>query len=326
MNLKKISDNMLLPFGKEVGLFSDVQYSVPGLFLFSKLIYDCMDLVSCKLGYDIPVKFIYGSAHLKWNSGRLILNTYGSDFSLNGIAGELMMANKRGIIPLLTFSNTVIKSDDFKDRKCNYVLNILNEIGGGVILYNCDLKHYIEEKYSNISIHGSVILSTFEKNRNFEYYKKLSDEYKSYIIHPDDNFDYDLLEKLPKKNAVILINERCYYKCKKRREHYMSISREQIALIKNSYKDSEFLNVCKAIPEIKQSSSRLRNISLTISEIKKLNKIGYNFFKLQGRTDDLFIFFFDFLRYTLNNDMIFPNIYTIFSFQINKFKKETGSD
>ena len=48
-------------------------YSVPGLFLYSDLIYQCLDQVKEKFGYAIPVRYLYGAPKVRWNCGRLII-------------------------------------------------------------------------------------------------------------------------------------------------------------------------------------------------------------------------------------------------------------
>lgn len=304
-------------------LINGVAYNIPGIFLCSKLIYLFMDMVEGKFGYKLPIKYIYGASPLlRWNGGRLVLNYYDSEFSLKDTEKELLRAVERGITPLLTFSNTHIDNAyDLADEKCNEVLTIINEIEGGVIVTSELLYEYIKEKFPNVKVHASVIKTAYTENRDESYYSLLSDKYDSFVIHPDDNFDINLLKNLPKKNAEIIINERCYYKCEMRKMHYDSISDEQINYSSNSWKNENFLQNCVAIPENKQSFSKKRNISLTTSEVKKLHNLGYNLFKIQGRTDNLNLFFFDLMRYTLESEFVFPNMYAIFSSQIDKFLK-----
>ena len=317
--------DMALPLGKDAAFLQGAIYNIPGIFLFSELIYQLMDIVYDKTGYKLPIKYMYGAPQLRWNNGRLILNNYNSDFSIKGIEKEIVSANERQITPLLTFSNLYVEKADLKDSKCNDVLKMVNEVKGGVIVANDILKQYIAETYPNIVLHASVILTAFKQERNIEYYKKMSQEYECYVVHPDDNFNIDKLEMLPKENAEIILNERCIYNCNIRKSHYESISKEQIAQAENQNLNTHFLDACRAMPEIKQATSKWRNISLTGDEMKKIYNMGYRLFKLQGRTDDLHVFFFDLLRYTLNNEIIFPTIYPIFSFYIEKFKKGANS-
>ena len=54
----------------------------------------------------------------------------------------------------------------------------------------------------------------------------------------------------------------------------------------------------------------------------RLGELGFQLFKLQGRLDIPYVFFFDFLRYTLENEVAFPAMYPIFSFSIRQYLKE----
>ena len=80
------------------------------------------------------------------------------------------------------------------------------------------------------------------------------------------------------------------------------------------------------IPEYKQANSPFRNTSLTLSEVEVIYNLGYRQFKLQGRTDGLYVYFFDLMRYMLEPNIVFPHLYPIFSFYIDKFIKEYYSE
>lgn len=312
---------MLLPSGSSASLFSDVNYSIPGAFLFSDLLFKCLDIIENKVDYAIPIKFMYGSPNFLWSGGRLIIKNNFSLYNDEDIEKEIISIKNRNITPLITFSNSKITEDDLKDSRCNYVLSLLNSMNCGVIIASDILRKYIAENFSNISIHASVIFDSFEEKRDSLFYKKLSDIYDYYVVHPDDNFNNLLLDSIPKNNAEILLNEKCHYACKIRKNHYLSISNEQKMLACGKYKSKNFLRACSSIPINKQAKTKERNISLTIQELKDIRNKGFTLFKLQGRTDDLSLFFFDFLRYTLENNLVFPTIYPIILHYIEEFKK-----
>ena len=54
----------ILPQGEAAALMPGASYSLPGLFLYSKLIYQCLDQVQDKFGYAIPVRYPAGNAIL----------------------------------------------------------------------------------------------------------------------------------------------------------------------------------------------------------------------------------------------------------------------
>ena len=309
----------LLPQGDLVKLIPDVTYNVPGLFQFSSLIFSYIELIEKKFNFHIPIKYIYGAPPVKWNGGRFLL--YEGIPSSHIIENELKGCTLRGITPLLTFSNILISKTDLEDILCNRILEILDNLSGGVILSSDILYHYIKKNYPNIKIHASVIKCTNTKNRTSIFYEELSLKFDQYVVHPDDIFKIDLMQKIPLSNADLLVNERCYQNCSMRYAHYISISREQINRSSGTIIDEKFLRSCHAIPEKKQLDSKHRNISLSIKETKQLVNLGFKSLKLQGRTDALPVFFFDLMRYTLESEVAFPAMFPAFYYEIQDFLK-----
>ncbi len=62
-------NEFILPQGDRAALMPGAAYSVPGLFLYSDLIYQCLDQVKEKFGYAIPVRYLYGAPKVRWNCG-----------------------------------------------------------------------------------------------------------------------------------------------------------------------------------------------------------------------------------------------------------------
>lgn len=310
----------ILPQKEAAALMPGASYSVPGLFLFSDLIYQCLDQVKAKFDYAIPIKYMYGAPRVLWNCGRLIIRE--QPYTTEEIRAELSGAVEHGIIPLLTFSSTDIRPEELSDPACNAILAILDELRGGVIVSDPRLKAYVEENYPHVEIHASVIMTAFEKNRDQAYYQSLARDFSRYVVHPDDNHDPDLLAQIPKEKAEIIVNERCGYQCAQRREHYLSITEEQRDLIETGRCGTNFIEHCQFIPEWKQKGTKRQTISLTAQDAAKLSRQGFDLFKLQGRLDSPYVFFFDFLRYTLENQVAFPTMFPIFSYTIRGFEKE----
>lgn len=316
-----------LPSGNDVSNFIEgTEFNVAGLGICSKLIISLIDIVQKKFNYILPIRYVYGSPSVLWNGGRLSLRKISVKNKVNQIKEEITLLKENDIVPLFTFSNVNLDKIDLEDDMCNLLLEIIEDYKCEVIVSSSLLENYIRIKKAQIPIHASVIKTAFEKNRTINYYEKLSSGYKCYVIHPDDNFDIEKLKLIPKTNAEIILNERCNYGCVIRDKHYLAISEEQRLKASNKYRDSCFLDSCKYIPEYKQSHYRERNISLTLNEAKIINELGYRLLKIQGRTDNFYTYFFDLLRYTLEPNLAFPNIYPIFSYEIYKFIKENKCD
>lgn len=313
-------NEFILPQGDAAALMPGVSYSVPGLFLYAPLVYQCLDMVKAKCGYQIPVKYIYGSPQIRWNCGRPVL--VNRAYTHQDMEAELQEALNRGIIPLLTFSSPTITREELDDPEGNAVLAMVNRLGGGVIVSSDLLKEHIRKNYPNIELHASVILTAYEEKRDTAYYEGLSRSYSRYVVHPDDNFEPDLLKTLPKERAEIILNERCVYQCGQRGEHYLANSADQAAILDGTGEFTGFLDRCPFVPDFKQGATCRRNISLSAEEAVKLSQLGFDLFKLQGRLDIPYVFFFDFLRYTLENQIAFPAVYPVFCFNIRNYLKE----
>lgn len=307
-----------LPSGYKTYITNEVEFNISGLFIFSELIIELIDIVKAKLSIDLPIKTIYGCPQLRWNGGRLILNTYNNSYA--NYEKEFEMLSQRRIAPALTFSNHLITKDDLADKDCNLMLELLNCYTGKVIVASDLLYEYIKQNFPKVEIQASVVKVAIDEGKgDFEYYRTLQKRFSRYVIHPDDNFDLELLDLLDRDKVEILLNERCYYNCYHRKEHYCAIAEEQLSQISGTFINKNFLTRCYAIPEVKQSASKERSISLTLSEYKRLQEMGFKLYKIQGRTDNLYVFFFDVLRYMLDNDLSFPLIYPIMCDHINKF-------
>jgi collagenase-like PrtC family protease len=148
----------------------------------------------------------------------------------------------------------------------------------------------------------------------------MENKYEKYILHPDDNFNDKLIKKLNHQKIEILLNERCFYNCTKRVAHYKSIAQEQISQIYDTHiLDNKFLNSCSALPEKKQSYCNQRNISLSLTEAQKLHGMGIRHFKLQGRVDNLYLYFYDLIRFLLDDQIAGPTVFAVMSDYIANF-------
>lgn len=303
-----------LPQGSDAALNPGAAFSVPGLFAYSELVYDCIRMAEEKFGYRIPVPYIYGSPRVRWNCGRIILRDHKR--TMEDYRRELELAVSNGIKPLLTFSSPTLTAQDLEDPVCRELLDNLGQTGGGVIVSSPLLAELVRKDYPQLELHASVILNCFEKERSVEYYRDLSSRFDHYVLHTDDNFEPDLLDRVPKENAEILLNERCRYQCHQRREHYLSIAEGQRTIAEGGRLVENFLDRCPFVPEGKQAHTKDRNIALTTEEMTALYRSGFKLFKLQGRLDSPYFFFFDFLRYALEPQVAFPTLYPVFTYRI----------
>lgn len=304
---------------KTVSFKEDIELDVAGLFYYSELIIDLIKSVKNRIGYILPIKTIYGCPSVKWNGGRIIINKKNINYH-DKYEEKIKILNEFNISPIITFTNNKLNEKDFYDIECNNLLSILNKINipFKVRIVDDNLRKYIKHIYPNIKICASVIKVEIEGGKgDISYYKHLESKFDRYVVHPDDNFNYELLTQLDKSKAEILLNEKCYVNCNRRSEHYNIISNIQLGINANQ---DEILKKCPAIPEKKQINSTKRNISLSMNEFNELYNIGFRKFKLQGRTDNLYVFVYDILRYSIQDEYLIYQIYTAFCNIIKQYK------
>ncbi|MGL5723611.1 hypothetical protein [Cetobacterium sp.] len=304
--------------------YEDSKFTIAGLFQFSDLILQIKKIVKNKLEVDLPIISLYGSPEVLWNGGRITFSNKKIDFF--AIKNEIKNLKKQKIKAIFTFTNHLLKIEDLTDEDSNKLLQIAEETSSSIIVASDILYNYIKKNYPNIELHSSAIKACCEKTNNIEeYYLKNLKRFKKIVLAPDDVFNEELLEVLPKKQIEILLNEKCKYRCEIRASHYDSISREQRARISNEYEDENFLDRCNYLPLKKQKNIKERNITLTIKEFENLYLKGFREFKIQGRTDNLYLYFFDLLRFTLDDEIAFPTIYSLVCEIIENYIKEKNN-
>ena len=298
-----------LPQGEDALLFDDLHCKVGGLFLYTDFLLELIDVVRDKFSQRLPIDAIYGSPPFKWNAGRLMLDKCPIR---KNIEEEFEKLISYGIEPALTLSNPLLQKKDLDDPLGNDLLILLAQYGGTAIVASELLYSYIRREFPTIKLESSIIQTVWgNPRRNATFYENLSRRYDFFVVNVDDNFSFDLLDTLDKKKAEILVNERCYYQCFFRERHYLVTAQEQISQAEGSFNDQRFLQNCDAIPEFKQAYSQKRNISLSMNEYKTLYNMGFHRFKIQGRTSNLYANIFDVLRFTLEPNVAFTQMYPI---------------
>lgn len=296
--------------------FPAAKFNVAGLFVFSDLLITLKKILMERYRID-NIKEIYGSPNLLWNGGRVLHKVENIAFE-----EELKKVSAANLQACIIFSNPRITEAMLKDEACNELLELAFKYNAKFIVSSDLLLAYIKEKYPEANIKISLIKISLENTENsLAYYKNLEEKFENYVLHPDDNLNFDLLKKLDKNKIEILLNERCAVNCPNRTKHYLDIAKEQASFLSQEHKKSTFLNCCDFIPEIKQLSHNKKNISLSLKDVNKIYDLGYRNFKLQGRTDNIYAFCFDLLKYILVSEE-FYNFYPIFCFYIEKYLKE----
>lgn len=306
-----------LPYGEAALRKPDVKWNVSGLFSHDDFILKFIELVTEKLDCPVnPIASIHGCPPVLWNGGRF--TRFMGQEEINNI---LKQYEKLHLPMYLTFSNYMLEPEHLKDHASNWVLDrIADTENAGIIIANDTLKDYIKSKYPNLKMITSLV-KTAVRNAptSQEYYEDLAKDSDMVVIHPDDTFNYPLLETLHHKNKFeLMVNENCIYGCKVRYLHYSFYHTSHKVDVNIADKNHNFeATACLALHHRKQNLvgvgqpnfSRTRNCNVTEDEFDYLYDIGYRHFKIQGRSDPAHAFMYDLCRFTLEKDFVAPLVF-----------------
>lgn len=218
-------------------------WSISGFLAQDDAVFNFIDLVIHENNKYHPVIYVSENLNLKWSLCQPNPNIVNLD-KLNQTLEEY---SKRHVGVYLDFSNHSLKEEDLNDKDCNFILDALNNFNGekGVILANDLLSKYIKNKYPDMKQIASINKIIQENGKgNADYYKQLESKFDKIVLHPDDNENFELLDKLNRDKIEILVNESCQKNCVNRKQHYDLMSElafndnkilinEQIAKLKN---------------------------------------------------------------------------------------------
>lgn len=287
-----------VPHGKDIlhPEWPDAKWDLGGLFVHDEQIFHILDIIQKVYDCILPIKSVFGCYSVMWSGGR---TTHQADpWSYSGWKPDLVFKeyNKRGINVTFTFSNTLLKEEHLSDPSSNYLLDELakQEYDGNAVTVTSDmLSDYIRDKYPALKQKASIVKSTMEmpKKRTVEYYDSLFERYDLIYLHPDDNFNFKLLEEIAETGKIDkytpLINEPCVRNCNIRNDHYDEYSRKVIdgwhgmfnfTDVDNIHDRSHPNTICPS-----ELHPELRTCYVHKPDFKKMYDLGFRNFKLQGR-------------------------------------------
>lgn len=303
--------------------YPDAKWNISGLFSHDAIVLKFWDIISqcC----EFPVCGVHGSVPCKWNSGRTIVKH--SDKYVDECVQEYL---QRGISLFLTFSNYYIAENDLLDPFSNQLLDMISESpNSGVIIASPLLATYIKAKHPNMQLIMSVLASVnTSENRNRDYYVKATKNYFRVVIHPDDLFDTKLLSCIePKDKFEIMVNENCLRNCSYRKVHDDLMSRFSLESTDEMFKSLAdfskehcrmFINE-KNLPEY--LNGKAASCIFSHSHLDEVYKLGFRYFKIQGRADAPASFLYDLSKYILTEEAgtyVYKSICNMISFTEKK--------
>lgn len=255
----------------------------------------------------LKIASVYGTfPQSLWNGGRTVLGMCDKEFVKKVIAEF----DRIGVPMRFTFTNPMITEEHLDDEFCNFILKAANNGINGVIVVSPILEKYIRENYPDYKITSSTCKRITDLNRLNE---EMSSDYDIVVLDYDFNNKFDILQQVKnKEKCEILVNACCIPACPNRVTHYREIGTTQIAycdhLKKNPKKpfnpkdynlnDDRHLSC----PAMNYDAVDIRNLSVHVTPediLEKYVPMGFNQFKIEGRTATMFNLIENYIYYMI---------------------------
>lgn len=224
-----------------------------------------------------------------WNGGRP--SNY-DQCDATFIRNVVKNINAQGVPVRYTYTNMLISEPDLADPYCNFCMEVADNGMNEVMIFSPILENYIREKYPGFKLNSSTCKEIRDIDQVNEELKK---DY--YLVVLDYNFNnkFDELAKIEDKaRCEILVNTLCKPNCPRRGDHYKNIAKNQRIMLKNRNhpKDKQIplepwhceYGEYNCIHTIQEYSTYISPESIW----EKYVPMGFNQFKIEGRTANLF--------------------------------------
>jgi hypothetical protein len=229
---------------------------------------------------DVAFSSCFGNFHYCiWDGGR---NFIRYEHCTREYMEEVVNDYKdRNVALRLIFTNPVITEEHLDDRFGNLMLEVCDNGRNEVVVNSPLMEQYIRENYPGYKI----ISSTTKRLTNpTDFLAELDKDYYQVCLDYDLNKNKELLEAIPKEKrgkCEFLSNAICGSNCSFRKTHYAKTGIAQLTYLRDTY---NVLGVCKIKENITHPSVLGKGNNLTRAEMQEYNKMGYKYFKLEGRT------------------------------------------
>jgi len=309
----------------------EIRWNISGLFNYRPLVSFLVQMMR-NHGISHVLDTFHGAPDLLWNGGRVNANVQ----NYADVENYFKVLNKLGIGAYLTFSNAILEKKHLSDEQSNQLLDCLDEKCGlnGVIVLNDMMADYIRKRKPGLKLTCSVVKAFIENpNGDIAWYKKMEERFDRVVVHTDHMFDLDLLDKLDRNKAEILITEECIYKCPNRAHHQTLNSVYNIAQFEDKAKAADVFEQIKTVRETKCSGGarvldKERNVNsfrpcfLTHEEVKTIYDMGFRKFKISGRRKTIYGMAWNILNFVFNPDLSYIFARILYSRIDQKVKTE----
>jgi collagenase-like PrtC family protease len=282
---EKCADSLLHPDWPEI------KWNITGLFAHRRFLAFLIYLMK-RLNISHVLDSFHGCPDLIWNGGRMNARVpFYPD-----TAEYFKSLNDEGKGVILTFSNVLLEEKHLSDAESNRLLECLDDQCGlnGVIVVSDLMSDYIRRKKPGLKQIASVVKSFMENPEGkVKWYREMQERFDRIVVHTDHMFDLDLLDKLDRGKAEILITEECSYKCPNRQRHQTLNSMYNVAGSKEVNDEIQKINktLCAGRSGVlfeERNPKRGRTCFLLHDEVKAIYDMGFRNFKISGRRKPTF--------------------------------------
>ena len=243
---------------------------------------------------DFEIASFYGAFPQSiWNGGRTQEGLCDKKF----VKMVLKAFNDRGIPVRFTFTNPALEKKHLSDKFCNMVMSLANNGLNEAIVVSPILEEYIRKTYPDFKLTSSTCKRLDDGERLAQ---ELEKDYSIVVVDYDLNNKCDILEKLPhKEKCEFLVNSNCRPACPNRKQHYYNVGVQQINYANHmrKYPDQPYDPIIfgdganQNCPFFTRNLFEIRDLSTNIKPADIWDKylpMGFNQFKIEGRTAWLF--------------------------------------
>ena len=243
---------------------------------------------------DFEIASFYGAFPQSiWNGGRTQEGLCDKKF----VKMVLKAFNDRGIPVRFTFTNPALEKKHLSDKFCNMVMSLANNGLNEAIVVSPILEDYIRKTYPDFKLTSSTCKRLDDGERLAQ---ELEKDYSIVVVDYDLNNKFDILEKLPhKEKCEFLVNSNCRPACPNRKQHYYNVGVQQINYANHmrKYPDQPYAPIIfgdganQNCPFFTRNLFEIRYLNTNIKPADIWDKylpMGFNQFKIEGRTAWLF--------------------------------------
>ncbi len=240
---------------------------------------------------DVEIASFFGEFPTSlWNGGRF---SNGDQCDAGFVREVIKSINAQGVPIRFTYTNPLITEADLDDPYCNFCMQAADNGMNEVLVFSPILEKYIREKYPSFKVNSSTCKEIKDMKVLDEELKK---DYNLVVLDYNLNNHFDLLEQIEHKDKCeILVNACCIPNCPRRGAHYKEVAKQQRIALKNRKCPPD-----KQIPTPqwyceygdKNTIYSIREYETYVSPEaiwEKYMPMGFNNFKLEGRTANLFL-------------------------------------